>query len=187
MSHGIPMSERLGEKLQQIRVALNLSQNEMIDHLGLREIYSRSYISLWENGKSEPSLNVLLRFAYAAGVSVDALADDAINLPSSKLIHQYHTHARKMTHKFPTSERLSEKLYQVRAGLNMSQNEMIDHLGLKGVFDRAYVSFWENGKTEPPLNGVVRYARAGGLSLNHLADDAINIALPEHICHSPRV
>ena len=82
MASGIP-TPRLAEKLYQIRTEiLNLSQNEMIDHLGLRDMYERAFISFWENGKLEPPLAVLYRYARAAGISIDVLADDNLNLPT---------------------------------------------------------------------------------------------------------
>jgi transcriptional regulator with XRE-family HTH domain len=167
-------SQRLGSKLQQIRKSLGLPQHAMIDHLGLRE--ARSYISVWEHGKSEPSRNALLRYAHAAGVSVDALLDDTLNLPCVTSIRQ----SRRVSEGL-TSERLGEKLFQIRDALNLSQNDMIDHLGLREYFDRAYISFWENGKIEPPLYVLRRYASAGGVSLNVLADDAMNFTLPKQI------
>jgi transcriptional regulator with XRE-family HTH domain len=171
-----PASQRLGGKLHQIRGTLGLSQHAMIDHLGLRE--ARSYISVWEHGKSEPSLKALLRYANVAGVSVDALVDDALNLPYGTL-----TRPLRRTTEELTSERLGEKLYQIRDVLNLSQNDMIDHLGLREHFDRAYISFWENGKIEPPLYVLLRYARAGGVSLNVLADDATDFNLQKQIRH----
>jgi transcriptional regulator with XRE-family HTH domain len=45
-----PKSERLGEKLLQIRLALGLSQDGMLKRLGLSEKYSRSRISAYEAG-----------------------------------------------------------------------------------------------------------------------------------------
>jgi len=167
-------SERLGTKLHHIRRTLGLSQKAMVDHLGLRE--ARSYISIWEHGKSEPSLNALLRYAYAAGVSVDTLLDDALDLHFMTWVRQ----PRKTNNEL-TSERLGEKLYQIREALNLSQNEMIDYLGLREHFDRAYISFWENGKIEPSLDILLRYAHAGGVSLNALADDTIYLTFPKQI------
>jgi transcriptional regulator with XRE-family HTH domain len=174
-------SNRLGEKLAQIRAALGVSQNDLIALLNFRERLDRSYISNWEHGKMEPSLNELLRYAHLAGVSIDALLQDAMNLPPPKWIRSSKTHAGKMSQDLPASKRLGEKLYQIRAALNLSQNDMIDHLGFRGVFDRAYISFWENGKIEPPLEGVIRYAAAGGVSVQALADDALKITLPKQI------
>jgi transcriptional regulator with XRE-family HTH domain len=72
---------RLAEKLTQIRDALGLSQNEMISHLQLSEKLSRENISAFERGLREPSLLVLLRYARAAGVWMDVLVDDGLDLP----------------------------------------------------------------------------------------------------------
>jgi transcriptional regulator with XRE-family HTH domain len=72
---------RLPEKLLQIRNALELSQNEMLRRLGLGEGYFRSSISGYELGTRETPLPVLLRYGRIAGVYVDALIDDEIDLP----------------------------------------------------------------------------------------------------------
>jgi transcriptional regulator with XRE-family HTH domain len=73
---------RLPEKLLQIRNALGLSQNEMLKPLGLGEGYFRSSISGYELGTREPPLPVLLKYAEVAGVYVDVLIDDRLNLPA---------------------------------------------------------------------------------------------------------
>jgi transcriptional regulator with XRE-family HTH domain len=73
---------RLGQKLLHIRLSLGLSQNEMIMRLGLKEKLTRENISAFERGAREPSLLVLLQYARAAGVYLDALVDDAIELPA---------------------------------------------------------------------------------------------------------
>ena len=72
---------RLAEKLLQIRTALGLSQNEMISRLGLTEELLREEISAFERGVREPPLPVLLRYARTAGVYVDVLIDDELDLP----------------------------------------------------------------------------------------------------------
>jgi transcriptional regulator with XRE-family HTH domain len=77
-----PKPERLAEKLLYIRTALGLSQNEMLRHLGLAEDLFRSSISKYELGTREPPLPVLLKYAQAAGVWLDVLVDDGIDLPA---------------------------------------------------------------------------------------------------------
>ncbi len=72
---------RLPEKILQIRKSLGLSQNEMIKHLGLSDLLYQSNISGFEMGEREPALPILLRYARAAGVCVDVLIDDELNLP----------------------------------------------------------------------------------------------------------
>ena len=73
--------ERLAEKLLQIRLALGLSQNEMLDHLGLTGDLYRNNISSYERGEREPPLHALLSYARAAGVWVDVLIDDELDIP----------------------------------------------------------------------------------------------------------
>jgi transcriptional regulator with XRE-family HTH domain len=73
--------KRLGEKLLGIRTALGLSQNGMIKRLGSPEGLLGTSISGYERGVREPPLLVLLEYARIAGVCVDYLLDDEINLP----------------------------------------------------------------------------------------------------------
>jgi transcriptional regulator with XRE-family HTH domain len=73
---------RLAEKLVQIRTALGLSQSEILSRMGLTERLNRDDISKYERGVREPSLIVLLRYARVAGVCLDSLVDDEIELPS---------------------------------------------------------------------------------------------------------
>jgi transcriptional regulator with XRE-family HTH domain len=72
--------KRLTEKLIQLRTTLGLSQNELIRELKVELTQNR--ISEYETGKGEPPLPVLLRYARVAGVSVDVLIDDELDLPA---------------------------------------------------------------------------------------------------------
>lgn len=72
---------RLGEKLLELRHKLGLSQNGLIRHLGLTEKLFQGDVSAWELGNREPDLPTLLLLAKAAGVYVDVLIDDALDLP----------------------------------------------------------------------------------------------------------
>jgi transcriptional regulator with XRE-family HTH domain len=73
--------ERLAEKLLQIRMALGLSQDRMLERLGLADEFFRSRISAYELGNREPPLPVLLRYARLVGISTDVLIDDEMDLP----------------------------------------------------------------------------------------------------------
>ena len=73
---------RLAEKLRQIRLALGLSQTEMLRRLGAEERMAYNRISEFESGKGEPSLIILLEYARVAGVCVDVLIDDELDLPA---------------------------------------------------------------------------------------------------------
>jgi len=73
--------KRLARKLLQIRKKLGLSQNELIDRMGLNGQLLREEISDFERGKRLPPLVVLLEYARAANVYVDTLIDDEATLP----------------------------------------------------------------------------------------------------------
>jgi transcriptional regulator with XRE-family HTH domain len=53
----------------------------MIRRLGLADELTQDYISAYERGVREPPLPVLLKYAQAAGVYVDTLIDDEVDLP----------------------------------------------------------------------------------------------------------
>ena len=72
---------RLGAKLLQIRTALGLSQNGMLERLGSPEGLLGTSISAYERGAREPPLVILLKYARAANVAVEALIDDELDLP----------------------------------------------------------------------------------------------------------
>ena len=76
-----PKPARLADKLLQIRLALGLSQNGMLKQLDLDEGSFRSSISGYELGTREPPLPILLSYARVAGVYVDVLIDDELDLP----------------------------------------------------------------------------------------------------------
>jgi transcriptional regulator with XRE-family HTH domain len=76
-----PKPARLAEKLLYIRTTLGLSQSEMLARLGETDDLFRSSISAYERGVREPPLPVLLKYARLAGVYVDALIDDEVDLP----------------------------------------------------------------------------------------------------------
>jgi transcriptional regulator with XRE-family HTH domain len=72
---------RLAEKLLHIRQALGLSQNGMIRRVGMADNLVQADISTYEIDQREPPLKVLLAYARAANVSVEALIDDDLDLP----------------------------------------------------------------------------------------------------------
>jgi transcriptional regulator with XRE-family HTH domain len=80
--------KRLAQKLVQLRTMLGLSQNELIRELQVDLTQNR--ISEYETGKGEPPLPVLLRYARIAGVCVEVLIDDALDLPAKLPVKPKH-------------------------------------------------------------------------------------------------
>jgi len=85
---------RLAEKLLHIRTALGLSQSEMLRRLGAEDRMDYSRISEFESGKGEPSLPVLLQYARVAGISMESLVDDDMDLPAKLPSKAKHSHRR---------------------------------------------------------------------------------------------
>lgn len=83
-----PRPRRLAEKLLQIRRLLGLTQEQMAERL--RDVESPpqpAHISRFESGTREPSLLVLLRYARLAGVPMETLVDDEVELPARLPVH----------------------------------------------------------------------------------------------------
>jgi transcriptional regulator with XRE-family HTH domain len=55
----------------------------MVKRLDAEEMIVPGQISEFETGKREPSLPLLLRYARVAGVWMDVLVDDELDLPSN--------------------------------------------------------------------------------------------------------
>src|SRR5260370_13223777 len=72
---------KLGKKLSQVRNHLGLSQDGLVRALALSAKLTRNDISKYERGVREPSLSTLLRYARVAGVSVEVLIDDGLEIP----------------------------------------------------------------------------------------------------------
>lgn len=97
MGRGRPAkTKHILEKLLQIRVALELSQNGMLRRLNLSDKLLQTSISGYERGVREPPLLVLLEYARVASVCMDILVDDDLNLPK-KLPGDHIHHAKDST------------------------------------------------------------------------------------------
>ena len=73
--------KKLGAKLRQIRLSLELTQDQMVTRLAVADepLYSAS-ISQYETGKREPPLLVLLKYAKLYGCTMEELVDDRLKL-----------------------------------------------------------------------------------------------------------
>lgn len=77
-----PKPAHLAHKLRQIREALGLSQEKMVDRLNYtKSPLVASQISEFENDKREPPILIVLAYARAANIPMETLVDDDLNLP----------------------------------------------------------------------------------------------------------
>jgi transcriptional regulator with XRE-family HTH domain len=77
-----PRPIRLASKLREVRTKLDLTQEQMVERLASAKVSLKpGHISEYESDKREPPLPVLLRYARLAGVPMEVLVDDDLDLP----------------------------------------------------------------------------------------------------------
>jgi transcriptional regulator with XRE-family HTH domain len=70
-------------------------------------------------------------------------------------------------------EKLPAKLLAVRKHLGLSQSQLAAKLTLWPYYGR--VSEWERGRRMPSLRTLMDYARLGGIHIDDLVDDGIDL------------
>lgn len=73
----------------------------------------------------------------------------------------------------PRPKHLAAKLLQIRRSLGLSQNQMVQRLGVNIHYN--FISKYETDKNEPPLFVLLAYSRASGIPLEHIVDDDTEI------------
>jgi transcriptional regulator with XRE-family HTH domain len=74
---------------------------------------------------------------------------------------------------------LAAKLREIREGLGLSQDGLIDRLDLRDYIERGKISDFERGVREPDLLTLKAYADGTGISVDDLIDD--NVRLPKKL------
>lgn len=72
--------KRLGEKMREVRLRLEMTQEEVAKQLGT----DSGSISRYERGLRDPSLLEILAFSYMSGVGVEVLIDDKRSLAKKR-------------------------------------------------------------------------------------------------------
>ena len=80
MGHSRPRPKHLATKLLQIRRSLGVSQGELVRQLGVQALIEHTTISKYELNKNEPPLVILLAYARLAGIPVEQIIDDELEL-----------------------------------------------------------------------------------------------------------
>ncbi len=68
--------KKLGNKMREVRLRLNMTQEQVADFLGT----DSGAVSRYERGLREPSLLELLAFSRMSGVDMEVLVDDKFNI-----------------------------------------------------------------------------------------------------------
>jgi len=80
MGHARPRPQLLASKLLQIRQWLGISQSQLVKRLGVQNQIHYPNISKYELDKNEPPLGILLAYSRVAGIPVERIIDDDLDL-----------------------------------------------------------------------------------------------------------
>ena len=83
------------------------------------------------------------------------------------------------------SRHLPDKLKQIRESLSLSQDGMLAKLGLEEDLERSYISAYEVGRLEPPLETLLKYAEIANVCVEILIRDDATLPrdLPSRTLH----
>jgi transcriptional regulator with XRE-family HTH domain len=101
MGHHRPKTPRLGEKLRQIRKTIDggLTQNELVERLGLERDFDQERVSKYERGVLEPPIYVLVAYCDLAKISLDVLCRPEYDVPGKLPALSKNSDALHMTKK----------------------------------------------------------------------------------------
>lgn len=72
----------VGGNIRRMRKAMGLTQQELADMLG----YTREAVTMWENGRAKPRMDMATRLSQIFGVTLADLMGDGEPIPSSTLV-----------------------------------------------------------------------------------------------------
>lgn len=94
----------IGDKIRQVRVARNLTQQDLADKMGLK----RNTISQWESGSRNVSVEQLIEIARVVGVTLDYFND----APPERTMFQLMAQLDSVFNNAQISESDKDKAYQ---------------------------------------------------------------------------
>lgn len=148
--------------LRELRKARGITMKELGDMLGVSE----STISLYENGKREPSYELLLKIAEFFNVSVDYLLRGEDKKPVAPKDNERDALVNKM------SEAESKKIFQKKfnrllAEQHITQKEVAAICGAS----TSTVSTWSKGTNMPRMDKIERLANYFSLPKSYFIED----------------
>lgn len=155
------MLRLFGAKLRLLRTTRQLSQEQLAHQLELR---THAHITNLEQGRRQPSLNLILIVARQFSVSTDYLLCDSKTVdPPLALSTPIQAHP---------PEHFGEKLRILRQKADLSQAQLAQKLSLRS---HRHVSHLETGKKEPSIDLVLRIADTFNVSTGYLLIDSMPI------------
>ena len=135
------------ERLKELRLKKRLTQTELGEKVGVKQ----NTFTNWENGKREPNFETLLKLASILNTTTSYL------LGESDIYYGYESKEFKL-------KIFGTRLREVRTSKKLTQKELAEQIGIS---QKSY-SHWENNKTFPSFDNLVKLADLFEVSLDWL-------------------
>lgn len=134
------ITQRVGRNIRSIREQAGLSQREFAEGFGV----SAGAVGMWETGRREPDINMLIQIAHFGGTNLDDLVMKELTPPVPLYV-------RNMVY--------------LRKKRGYSQGELATVLGLQGA---SSIDLVESGKCELPVSKLVHLAEFFGVTMDQI-------------------
>ncbi|HFZ7051808.1 TPA: helix-turn-helix domain-containing protein [Streptococcus agalactiae] len=136
------------QKLREERKKRGYTQDEMSKLLAI----GQSAYAKWENGRTEPTLDNIIKLANILDVTVDYLLGRSDNFSNTIVLSKNNMKS------------FSKRLKELRLEKNQTQQEVADELGV----NRVNVTRWEKGNTEPSFSKLIELSKLLNTTPNYL-------------------
>lgn len=136
------------QKLREERKKRGYTQEEMAKLLAI----GQSAYAKWENGRTEPTLDNIIKLANILDVTVDYLLGRSDNFSNTIVLSKNNMKS------------FSKRLKELRLEKNQTQQELADKIGI----NRGAYSNWENGKREPSFSKLIELSKLLNTTPNYL-------------------
>lgn len=134
------IAQRVGRNIRSIREQAGLSQKDFAEGFGV----SAGAVGMWETGRREPDINMLIQIAHFGGTNLDDLV------------------MKELTPPIPLYVR---NMVYLRKKRGYSQGELATILGLQGA---SSIDLVESGKCELPVSKLVHLAEFFGVTMDQI-------------------
>lgn len=134
------ITQRVGRNIRSIREQAGLSQRDFAEGFGV----SAGAVGMWETGKRQPDLNMLVQIAQFGGTNLDDLVMKELTPPVPLYVRN---------------------MIYLRKKIGYSQSEMAMELGLQGP---SSIDIVESGKCELPVSKLIRLAEFFGVTMDQI-------------------
>ena len=134
------IAQRVGRNIRSIREQAGLSQREFAEGFGV----SAGAVGMWETGRREPDINMLIQIAHFGGTNLDDLVMKELTPPVPLYV---------------------QNMIYLRKKIGYSQSEMAMELGLQGP---SSIDIVESGKRELPVSKLIYLAELFGVTMDQI-------------------